>query len=432
MAEHDVVPLAEHKVLVVEHKVRIALAGTVGNVLEWYDFGLYGLLAPILATLFFPSGNRTASLIAVYGGFASGFAMRPIGAVVLGRWGDRIGRRFVLVVSVVLMGLATIAVGLLPTYQSIGIWAPALLLLTRLFQGFSVGGEYVGSVSYLVESAAMDQRGIAGSLSNVGATLGMLAAAGVSSIVTRWSAQIPWAWRLPFFLGGVMACTAYYLRQTLPEIAPESGITPNPKVKSPLREALRGQPKTLFAALLFTSGYGIINYLAMVFLPTYGYEFAHFTEHEVLRVNTAGQALALFLVPVAGWLSDRFISRRTMLAGVCVVQALLAWSTFRLVRDGATGLWIAQLVLAALFAVIMGAAPAMLTEQFRSSYRVTAHAIVFNIGIGIVGGTAPMVAVALMHATSNLMAPAAYLAFGGAVGAIGILMLEDRSHLPIE
>src|SRR5207253_2711604 len=133
-------------------RTRIVVAAAVGNVVEWYDFGLYGLMAPVLASLFFPSHDRIAALLGVYGGFAVGFAMRPIGAVVLGRVGDRRGRQFVLVLSVLLMGAATTALGMLPTYKTVGISAAVLLIIIRLFQGFSVGGEFVGSVAYLVET----------------------------------------------------------------------------------------------------------------------------------------------------------------------------------------------------------------------------------------------------------------------------------------
>ncbi|MGH9757964.1 MAG: MFS transporter, partial [Candidatus Acidiferrales bacterium] len=269
-----------------EQKFRVALAGAIGNLLEWYDFGLYGLLAPVLATLFFPGRNRIAALLAVYGGFAIGFAMRPIGAVVLGRLGDRVGRRFVLLVSVMLMGISTVAVGLLPTYDAIGIWAPVLLILTRMFQGFSVGGEFVGSVTYLVESAPPGRRGFAGSIANWGATAGLLLAAGVASIATDkagFAHLNALAWRIPFLLGGALASAAYYTLRSLPEVMPEPTPPEKLNAKAPLWQALREEPRAMLASLLFTTGYGIINYLTMVFLPTYAHEFGHIAEYQALR-----------------------------------------------------------------------------------------------------------------------------------------------------
>ena len=413
--------------------LRVAAAGVIGNMLEWYDFGLYGLLAPVLASLFFPSTDRTASLLGVYGGFAIGFAMRPIGAVVLGKLADRVGRRFMLVLSVVLMGAATVAVGLLPTYRTIGIWAPVMLMMIRMFQGFSVGGEFVGSVTYLVEAAPMRRRGIAGSVANWGATAGLLLAAGVAAIATHWigSARLTtWPWRLPFFLGGVLALFAYYIRQSLPEITDEVPAK-NGNDEAPLRQAIQRQPGRLLSTVLFTSGYGIVNYLTMVFLPTFANEFGHIPEYETLRANTAAQALALLIVPFAGWISDAVFTRRAIIAAAFFGEAAISWPAFGLAAHGVSGLWLAQLMFAVLLSMVMGTAPAMLAEQFRSGYRVSAHAVAFNIGIGIFGGTAPMVAIAIIRATSKPVASAAYLIFAAALSFASVLALVDRSRIPL-
>src|ERR1700747_27262 len=191
-----------------------ALAGAVGNVLEWYDFGLYGLFAPILAPLFFPAHDRIASLIGAYGGFAIGFAARPLGGVVLGHVGDRVGRRAVMVCSIVLMGFATTVMAILPTYEAIGVGAPVLLLLVRVLQGFSVGGEYTGSVAYLFETAPGKRRGLAASIPNMGATMGMLLAAGAAAAATMLAGSeetLRWVWRIPFLIGGLIAIAGYLL-----------------------------------------------------------------------------------------------------------------------------------------------------------------------------------------------------------------------------
>src|SRR5579883_3219853 len=342
---------------------RVLWAGGLGNVLEWYDFGLYGLLAPVLASLFFPNQSRLVALLDVYGGFAAGFAMRPIGAAVLGRVGDRIGRRSVLVLSVVLMGAATVALGALPAYAS---WGGAARL-----------------------------------------------AAGV--------------WRWPFLFGGVIALAAYLLRRHLPEreVAPAP-----PRRRSPLGQALREAPRLMLLVTLFTSGYGIADYLTMVFLPTFAHEFGRVSIAAALRANTAGQALALFVVPVAGWLSDRVARRRTILAAAFFAEAAIAWSAFAWARQGPGGFYLAQLAFAGLLALIMGAGPAMLAEQFPPDYRVTGHAVAFNIGIGVAGGSAPLVAVALIRAAAAPMAAAAYLAGAALLAAITALLLRDRSRQP--
>jgi MHS family proline/betaine transporter-like MFS transporter len=189
----------------------------------------------------------------------------------------------------------------------------------------------------------------------------------------------------------------------------------------------------MLASVLFTSGYGIANYLIMVFLPTYAREFGHVPVSQALSVNTAGQGLALLIVPLSGWLSDRALTRRTILAGAFLSQAIVSWNAFKLVgNNGLEGLWVAQLTLAFLLAVVMGAAPSMLAEQFRAGYRVTAYAVAFNIGIGLAGGTAPMVATALIQATSNQMAAAVYLIFGAVLSTFSVLALHDRSREPLD
>ncbi len=434
--------------MAVSARTRVVLAAAIGNIVEWYDFGLYGLLAPVLASLFFPSHDRIAALLGVYGGFAVGFAMRPIGAVVLGRVGDRQGRQFVLVLSVVLMGAATTAIGLLPSYETLGIWAPILLIAIRLFQGFSVGGEFVGSVTYLVETASERRRGLAGSVANVGATIGMLLGAAAAALAESHSAGIPHMWRVPFLFGGALAFLGYWLRRHLPpetgefretapgqpaEIAPVDSGSTNPigrlVARWPALEAFRKLPRTMVLTTIFTCGYGISNYLTMVFLPTFGKEFAHIPESSALEINTAGQALALVVVPLTGWISDTWLRRSTILAGAFLLQAAVAWEMFRLVtRTGIEGLWATQLLLAGLLAMIMGAAPAMLAEQFPRGYRVSGHAFVLNVGIGIAGGTAPMVAVALIAATSSRMAAAAYLIVACISSVLAVLLLPDNSR----
>ena len=433
--------------MTVSPKARVVLAAGIGNIVEWYDFGLYGLLAPVLASAFFPSHDRIAALLGVYGGFAVGFAMRPIGAIVLGRIGDRRGRQFVLVLSVVIMGISTVAVGVLPSYAAIGIWAPILLIAIRLFQGFSVGGEFVGSVTYLVETAPENKRGLAGSVANLGATVGMLFAAAAGALTEARLGSIHELWRLPFFFGGLLALIGFLLRRHLPpeeEFAHASAESSVPAesqgncdsgslgrliARWPALQAFRVIPRTMIVAILFTCGYGISNYLTMVFLPTFGREFATIDEGAALTINTSGQALALIVVPLAGWISDRWIRRRFLIAAAFAAQASLAWVLFSLVlQSGVEGLWPAQMLLAGLLAVVMGTAPAMLSEQFPREVRVSGHALVLNVGIGIAGGTAPMVAVALIRASGNKLAPAAYLIAACIVSCVAALLLNDHSR----
>lgn len=409
-------------------------AGIGGNLLEWYDFGIYGFLAPVLAGQFFPTEDRIAALIGAYGLFAAGFAMRPVGGVVLGHLGDRLGRKFVLVYSVVLMGLATGAIAFLPSYQTIGVAAPALLLLLRLVQGFSVGGEFTSSVSFLVETAPQHRRGFAGSFANLGSTAGVLLAAAVAAATVSLAspAQLEsWAWRVPFLLGGALAVGGYFLRRRVRE----TGYRPPPRRRHdpiPLKQAVTLAPGAMLSAVLFTSGYGIVNYLTMVFLPVYASEFGGIAEARVLQVNTAAQAVALLLVPVAGWVTDNFVRRRTWLIAVFIAEAAVAWVCFTLGgAGGIVGYAVAQITFGVLLALIMGAAPAMLVELFPSAYRMSAYSVSFNIGIGLAGGMAPVVATGLISATGNLLAPAWFLMLGAALAAGALFLMQDRSRDPL-
>ncbi|HZD92225.1 MAG TPA: MFS transporter [Pseudolabrys sp.] len=411
-------------------------AGMIGNVLEWYDFGLYGYLAPTIGSLFFPSHNPVASLLGAYGGFAIGFAVRPLGGAVLGHIGDRIGRQSVLILSVVLMGAATTAIGFLPTYNEIGIWAPILLLLIRLFQGFSVGGEFTGSVSYLVETAPRRRRGIAGSFANIGSTGGYLLAAGFAALTVAYSGSHPadsWVWRVPFVGGGVLAVLAYWMRARLTH----TGYEPEPVEEGkdrelPLKQAFTEAPRAMILAVLFTWGYGVADYLTLVFLPTYADKFGMIHHGDALMINTAAEAVAIIAIPTAGWLTDHAIRRRSML----ILAFALIFFTSAIFFELASGaqLWrfiVAQFGFAVFLGMIMGTAPAMLAELFPSHYRLSGYSIAFNIGLGFGGGTAPLIATALIGATGFNLAAAGYLMVGALMSVGALYMMVDRSREPL-
>lgn len=412
------------------------LAGMIGNVLEWYDFGLYGYLAPVIAAHFFPSSDPIASLIGAYSGFAIGFAVRPLGGTVLGHIGDRVGRQTVLITSVVLMGVATSAVGVLPSYREAGLWAPVLLLVVRLFQGFSVGGEFTGSVSYLIETSPRHRRGIAGSLANIGSTGGYLLAAGAATATVLLGArhpQLPWIWRVPFLAGGIIAILAFWVRTRLTH----SGYEPEPGTDGeqrelPLKQAFTQAPRAMLLAVVFTWGYGVADYLTMVFLPIFASRFGQLSSGSALAINTVADAVAIATVPLAGWLTDRVIRRRSMLIIAFALIFCTATGFFALATRSALGAFaLAQFGFAVLLGIIMGSAPAMLAEQFPSEFRLSGYSLSFNLGLGFGGGTAPLIATALIGATGFTLSAPGYLMLGALMSIGALYMMQDRSREPL-
>lgn len=410
-------------------------AGVVGNVLEWYDFALYGFMASILSGVFFPGESRLVSLIATYGVFAVGFVMRPLGSVVFGWLGDTIGRSRTLLLSVAMMALPTLALGLLPGYAVIGIAAPIMLVAVRMVQGLSVGGEFSTSVTYLVETAPSNRRGLAGSWANIGSLGGMLlgsaAAAGAANIFDP-ATLAAWGWRVPFLFGGVLGVVAVLLRRGLPESPQfrhyETARCPN----SPIREAFLCNRVQMVQGVLFASGYGALFYLALVYLPTWANETEGLPLSTTMELNTLTLALLLPVIPLSGWLSDWLVRRTRLLLAVFALLGIAGVVFFFSMTDGSLSAFaVAQIALGLLLGVPLGIAPALFTELFPEDDRLSGYSIVFNAGLGIVGGVTPMVSSWLILVTGSDVAPAALLGGMAAVGVAALAWMRDGSREPL-
>jgi len=411
------------------------VAGVIGNVVEWYDFALYGYLAVVIGRLFFPTENPTASLLASYGVFAAGFVMRPLGAVVFGWLGDTIGRGRTMLISVAMMAFPTIILGLLPDYNSIGLAAPVLLVLVRMVQGLSVGGEFSSSVTYMVETAPEDQRGRAGSWANVGSMSGMLlgsaAAALVTSVFTNEVLEA-WGWRLPFLFGGILGLSALLLRRSLPQSphfkAHEAGT---PSI-SPFRRVWNENRKEMVQAFLFAAGYGMMFYLIMVYLPGWLSRHSGLGDARALQINSVLTLMTIPLMVFFAWVSDVWIRRTHLIAGALVMLALLAWPLGMLMLNGdPVQIVAAQATLVVLICVPLGLAPATFVELFPSSDRLTGYSISFNLGVGVLGGATPMLATWLINITNQPIMPAALMILSGLVAAGSLLWMSDRSREPL-
>lgn len=418
------------------HNLSSLTAGVVGNVMEWYDFALFGYFAPIIATHFFPSGKALTGLLQTYGVFAAGFVMRPLGAAMFGYIGDRFGRSRALFLSVVMMGLPTLLLGLLPTYAAIGVWAPILLVAIRLIQGLSVGGEFSSSVTYMVESAAPHRRGLAGSWANFGSMIGtLLGSATAAAMATALSADTlhAWGWRVPFLLGLPLAGFALYMRRNLPDTEVFAAHASRHEDDNPLHEALTKNLRQTALAVLFASGYGVFFYIPLVYLPSYADTVRQMDLGLALRLNALAIVIMLPLIPLAGLASDRWLRRKPLLLAIFVAMAAAAWPMFRLLGTTSTlALAAVQIGFAVLIAFAVGAAPAMFAEMFPTEDRLTGYSLAFNIGLGVVGGTAPMIATWLIDVSGSPLAPGFYLAALCALSVAALACMPDHSREPLQ
>lgn len=414
-----------------QRKTAVA-AGVIGNIMEWYDFALYGYMASILAALFFPSDNTIASLLATYGVFAAGFVMRPLGSVLFGWLGDTISRSTVMFLSVAMMAIPTVVLGLLPTYESIGLAAPILLVLVRLTQGLSVGGEFSSSVTYLVETSPVNKRGLSGSYANVGSVAGMLLGSGMASLTTNLlpsDAVQAWGWRLPFLFGAILGVVAIWLRRHLPTSSHFQDHDTQRGETSPLKEAFTENFRETIQAILVASSYGALFYISLVFLPNWLKEYAGFPLDQAMAYNTLATALLLVLVPIMGWMSDRFI-RRTRIVAISLglfavsVYPLLAW------LDGGSlaAAIVVQILFAVFIAVLCGVAPAMFVELFPTKDRLSGYSVAYNIGLGVVGGATPMISTWLISITGNKNALAGFMICVALIGVAALIWMRDRSR----
>lgn len=407
------------------------LGGVIGNVMEWYDFGVFGYFAPIIASQFFPSGNKLAGLINTFGVFAAGYMMRPIGGVIFGHIGDRLGRKKALQLSVILMAVPTTLLGFLPTHAQIGLTAAALLTLLRLLQGLSVGGELIGSISFITETAPAHRRGYYGSWTLFGAVSGIMLGSGVAALLHRimsTEALNAWGWRIPFICGCLIGLFGLWMRRGMEETEAFKEIKESGRIdKNPVWTALKSAPRAIFhtASLVVLMGGGF--YTMFVWWPTYLTKMIKPPVAHALGINTLAMALFMCLIPVCGWLSDR-LGRRLVLSVGCGGILLLAYPMICLADHGSMlAALTAQLSLGVFLAMIQGPMPATMVELFPTQHRFSGVAVGYNITLALFGGTAPLVATWLISATNDLAAPAYYIAVMAAISLAACVKLKNRA-----
>ena len=380
---------------------RATLASTVGTALEWYDFSLYGTAsALVFAHVFFPSGSELAATLASLGTFAVGFLARPIGGVVIGLLGDRVGRRQMLFVTLLLMAASSTAIGLLPTYGSIGMWAPVMLVVLRILQGIGAGGEYAGAMLLSAEHAVDEHRGLNASIPSVGNAFGALLATGIfflAAAVFPEDQFLVWGWRIPFLLSAVLAIAAFIIRLRVSE-SPEFRASDGPRLSGgeQLAEVVRRGGRKIPLAMLMSIAPNVLSYLPSVYALTYLANQVGAPESVGLLGLIIANALKFVTVPTAGWLSDRFGGRIIMIIG-SLAGAVLFFPFFLLLDTGTPVLvWAAFVMIFTLCCDMTLASQAtMLSTLFDVDVRYGSVTFSREITGAVVGGGIPFAAAAL-------------------------------------
>lgn len=413
---------------------KVIISGMLGNGLEWYDYALYGQLSFVFAEVFFPSNDASVSLILTYLTFAVGFIFRPLGAVLFGRIGDKYGRKKALVSSMILMACATGCLGLLPTYQTIGVFAPILLVLIRILQGLSLGGAFSGSMSYVVEHAPADKRATVGSVTVLSLVIGFLMGSLVATLVSSSMSSADfhdWGWRIPFFVGVLIGFVGYYIKEHGEESpAYEEAKASGGLSDKPVKEAfttyrvkmIEGFSMYLFVTIPFYC-------IAIYFI---GYSKAHLglSQHDALLINS--MAMIAMLIPVlpAAIIADR-IGRKKVLMASIIAMGLLIYPAFSMMQSG--DFWsvaIGQCILAFISGWYISPIPAMLVELFPTRIRYTGMSLSYNL-CAILGGLTPSISEYLIRETGSNISIMYPLIAAGTASFIALWFYKDNWQRPL-
>jgi MHS family proline/betaine transporter-like MFS transporter len=404
---------------------RTVITSMVGNLFEFYDFILFAYFAPILGKLFFPSADETTELIKAFGVFAVGFFVRPLGGIVFGHIGDKVGRKEALVLAIILMAIPTAVIGFLPTYEEIGISASILLIIMRMLQGFSMGGNYGGSITFTTEHSDPKHRGLVGSFAITSCLIGILlgsATATLFSYILSENDLNTWGWRVPFLLGVLICFVGYYLRAKIPESPEYTEIQESGSVSQrPVTQVFNQHWKTLTVVVLAIMLHDLSFYMLFTYMPTFMTKQLHLAEDVAFTINTANLFLVCVFTVLGAWLSDK-IGRKPVMAGAALIFIFGTVPLFSMIIDTSNMMTIfwAQFVFAIAAGGYFGPTAAMMVEAFPTTIRFSAIAITTNISGPLFGGTAPVLVTYLIDKTGSNMMPAFYLTGAAVVSLIAL------------
>jgi MHS family proline/betaine transporter-like MFS transporter len=407
---------------------RVIAAGLIGNVLEWYDFAIYGYFATAIGRHFFPHEDAVAQLLSTFGVFALGYLARPVGGVIIGHIGDRFGRRAALTFSVAAMAIPTFLIGVLPGYATLGLLAPAALTLLRMVQGLSVGGEYTSSMVFLVESAPAGRRGLLGALASCGASGGILlgSAVGAGFAASMSPAALDaWGWRVPFLFGLVVGLAGYLLRRHVLEAAPAER-----REQAPIVETLRDHWRTVLGFAGLSAFNAVSFYVGFVYLVSWLQLADGIPPARALEINSISMVVLLPVMIATGLLSDRFGRKPFLLVATALGFAGALPVFWLLNHPSALYAQLGQLGLVLMVGLYCGAQPTFMVEAAPAPVRCTAVALGYNLCLGIIGGLTPLAATWLVERTGNELTPAFLVMMAATVTFGTVLRFRETFRAP--
>jgi MFS transporter, MHS family, shikimate and dehydroshikimate transport protein len=416
---------------------KVALASLIGTSIEWYDFFLYGTAsALIFARLFFPTFDPLTGTLAAFGTFAVGFAARPIGGIVCGHFGDRIGRKSMLVITLLIMGIATFLIGLLPTYHQVGIWAPILLVVLRVAQGFGLGGQWGGAVLMAVEHSPRGKRGFYGSWPQIGLPVGLLLSTLVFGQISKLpeAALLAWGWRIAFLVSIVLVGVGLYIRLSVaePPVFAEVKQT-HTTSRLPILEALRQHPKNVLLVMGARIAENGAFYLFSVFVLTYAtMPKVGFSRSMALTAVSVAALVQIFTIPALGMLSDR-IGRRPVYLFGAIFTGVFAFPFFWLIETSVPVLLVLSMVLALSVGHAAMYAPqaSFVAELFGTRVRYSGLSLGYQLASVIAGGLSPFIAMSLLKRTGSSSPIALYIILMVAVTTVSVYLAAETAHKDI-
>jgi MFS transporter, MHS family, proline/betaine transporter len=408
-------------------------ATAIGNLVEWYEYGIYSYTAAIIGAQFFPEGGGTTALLFAFAVFAISFFFRPLGGLIFGSIGDRLGRKKILVITILIMSLSTAAIGLIPNYGSIGVMATVLLIILRIAQGLAAGGEYTGASVFMNESSPANRRGFFTSLLESGSLLGYILGSVFVAILTSVLSSedmASWGWRIPFICSLPLALVGMYVRTKIDDTPEFKKMkAENTLSKNPLLEMFSTARKPLLISFLVVAFANGAYYTLLTYLPSYFETQVGLSTKESMIVTTLGMVLMLILIPIFGVLSDRYGKKPFLLlsAGLTVLTAI---PIIAYVSSGApSGPLVGYFALDIIVAIFIGVFPSTLPMLFPNRVRNTAYGASYNVSTAIFGGGAPFIITALETSTGNLLMPAFFLMGTAIMAIIGIMNMPKSMEI---